>query len=124
MEEGMHRFTEDTEGVARAIVDYALDRIRLDPPPIDGPLTEAELAAKVGDTVTPRGIGAEEALRLFGDVLAPACISVDNPRFLAFVPAAPTWMCEAVEPFGRLKTRRVTAISSLVATSAFASFSP
>ncbi|MFP5487320.1 MAG: pyridoxal phosphate-dependent decarboxylase family protein, partial [Acidimicrobiia bacterium] len=26
----------------------------------------------------------------FGDVLAPACISVDHPRFLSFVPAAPT----------------------------------
>ena len=27
---------------------------------------------------------------MFGDVLAPACISVDHPRFLSFVPAAPT----------------------------------
>jgi L-2,4-diaminobutyrate decarboxylase len=90
MKEGMHRFTEDTEGAARAIVEYALDRIRLDPPPLDGPLSEAELAAKVGETVTPQGIGAKEGLRLFAHVLAPACISVDNPRFLAFVPAAPT----------------------------------
>jgi glutamate/tyrosine decarboxylase-like PLP-dependent enzyme len=90
MEEGMHRFTEETEEAAAAIVEYALDRIRLDPPPIDGPLTEAELAERVGETVTPKGIGSEEALRLFADVLAPACISVDNPRFLAFVPAAPT----------------------------------
>ena len=27
---------------------------------------------------------------MFEDVLAPACISVDHPRFLSFVPAAPT----------------------------------
>ena len=27
---------------------------------------------------------------MFADVLAPACISVDHPRFLSFVPAAPT----------------------------------
>ena len=39
---------------------------------------------------TERGIGALEALRVFADVLAPACISVDHPRFLSFVPAAPT----------------------------------
>jgi glutamate/tyrosine decarboxylase-like PLP-dependent enzyme len=90
MDEGMHRFTEDTEEEARAIVDYALARIRMDPPPIDGPLTEAELESRVGETVTPKGIGSGEALRLFAEVLAPACISVDNPRFLAFVPAAPT----------------------------------
>ena len=38
----------------------------------------------------PRGIGGLEALRVFEDVLAPACISVDHPRFLSFVPAAPT----------------------------------
>ena len=43
-----------------------------------------------GRTVTPKGIGGLEALRVFGDVLAPACISVDHPRFLSFVPAAPT----------------------------------
>jgi glutamate/tyrosine decarboxylase-like PLP-dependent enzyme len=90
MDEGMHRYTEETEEAARAIVDYALARIRMDPPPIDGPMTEAELAMRVGETVTPKGVGSEEALRLFADVLAPACISVDNPRFLAFVPAAPT----------------------------------
>ena len=30
------------------------------------------------------------ALQVFADVLAPACISVDHPRFLSFVPAAPT----------------------------------
>jgi glutamate/tyrosine decarboxylase-like PLP-dependent enzyme len=43
-----------------------------------------------GRTITAAGIGGLEALRIFGDVLAPACISVDHPRFLSFVPAAPT----------------------------------
>src|SRR5207244_13648311 len=45
---------------------------------------------KVRDTVTPQGLGAKDGLGLFADGLASACISVDNPRFLAFVPAAPT----------------------------------
>ncbi len=35
-------------------------------------------------------MGGLEALRLFSDVLAPACISVDHPRFWSFVPTAPT----------------------------------
>ena len=43
-----------------------------------------------GRTITDRGLGGLEALRVFGDVLAPSCISVDHPRFLSFVPAAPT----------------------------------
>ena len=44
----------------------------------------------VGRTVTPGGVGGLEALRIFSDVLAPACISTDHPRHLSFVPAAPT----------------------------------
>jgi glutamate/tyrosine decarboxylase-like PLP-dependent enzyme len=86
----MHRHDASTEVLTQAIVRYAVDRIRLDPAPLDGPRTPSELRAMAGNTVTARGIGGLEALRVFGDVLAPACISIDHPRFLSFVPAAPT----------------------------------
>src|SRR5262245_29035054 len=64
--------------------------MRLDPPPLDHSRPEAELRAMAGRTITERGLGGLEALRVFADVLAPACISVDHPRFFSFVPAAPT----------------------------------
>ena len=86
----MHRHDESIGLLADAIVRYALERVRLDPPPLDGPRTPAELNALVGDTITPEGLGGMEALRLYEEVLGPACISVDHPRFLSFVPAAPT----------------------------------
>jgi L-2,4-diaminobutyrate decarboxylase len=86
----MHRHDASTEVLTQAVLRYAVDRLRLDPPPLDGPRTAEALRAAVGDTVTPSGIGGLAALRLFGDVLAPACISVDHPRFFSFVPAAPT----------------------------------
>ncbi|MGI9646530.1 MAG: pyridoxal phosphate-dependent decarboxylase family protein [Ilumatobacteraceae bacterium] len=86
----MHRHDTSSEVLVQAIVRYAIDRTRLDPPPLDHPRSPAELRAMAGSTVTPEGIGGLEALRVFGDVLAPACISVDHPRFLSFVPAAPT----------------------------------
>src|SRR5262245_13595386 len=86
----MHRHDASIEVLTQAIVRYAVDRIRLDPPPLDGPRTPTELRAMAGRTITAKGIGGLEALRVFGDVLAPACISVDHPRFLSFVPAAPT----------------------------------
>src|SRR4051812_18129850 len=79
-----------TEVLTKAIVRYAVDRVRMDPPPLDGPRTAVELRAMAGKTITAKGVGGLEALRIFGDVLAPACISVDHPRFLSFVPAAPT----------------------------------
>lgn len=86
----MHRHDASTEILTQAVLRYAVDRVRLDPPPLDGPQSAQNLRAMAGHTITERGIGGLEALRVFGDVLAPACISVDHPRFLSFVPAAPT----------------------------------
>lgn len=62
----------------------------MDPVPLDGPRTFAELTRDAGQTITAGGLGGEGALTLFADVLAPACISTDHPRFLSFIPAAPT----------------------------------
>jgi glutamate/tyrosine decarboxylase-like PLP-dependent enzyme len=86
----MHTHDSSLEVLTQAVLRYAVDRMRLDPPPLDQPRSIAELRAMAGRTVTSGGLGGLEALRVFGDVLAPACISVDHPRFLSFVPAAPT----------------------------------
>jgi glutamate/tyrosine decarboxylase-like PLP-dependent enzyme len=85
----VHRFTAESERLAQRIVAESLDRMRMEPP-LDGPRTADELLAAVGETITPDGLGGDEALRVWTDVLAGACISVDHPRFLAFVPGAPT----------------------------------
>jgi L-2,4-diaminobutyrate decarboxylase len=86
----VHRYDEATDRLARAVFEYALERVRMDPPPLDGTLSEHELRARAGRTVTPQGIGGLEALRLFAEVLAPATLSQDHPRNLSFVPTAPT----------------------------------
>ena len=85
----MHRFDPAMERVAHHIVLYALERIRLDPPPLDHPRRPDELD-RLGSTITPAGIGGMEALELFCEHLAPATISQDHPRNVAFVPCAPT----------------------------------
>ncbi|HSL72906.1 MAG TPA: pyridoxal-dependent decarboxylase [Ilumatobacteraceae bacterium] len=86
----MHLHDRSTEVLTDAIIRYAVERMRMDPPPLDHPVSADELRRVAGPTVTPVGIGGLEALRVFEEVLAPACISVDHPRFLSFVPAAPT----------------------------------
>jgi L-2,4-diaminobutyrate decarboxylase len=86
----MHRHDTSTEVLTQAIVRYAVERIRLDPPPLDRSRPAAELQAMVGNMITERGVGGLEALRVYSDVISQACISVDHPRFLSFVPAAPT----------------------------------
>ena len=86
----MHSHDRATEELTEAVVRYAVDRMRLDPPPLDHPSSPQEVRDAAGPTITSAGIGGIEALRVFEEVLAPACISVDHPRFLSFVPAAPT----------------------------------
>jgi glutamate/tyrosine decarboxylase-like PLP-dependent enzyme len=78
------------EALGDAILAYSADRLKLEPVPLDGPLTLAELDARAGQTITAGGIGGLEALKLFEEDLAPACISTDHPRYLSFIPCAPT----------------------------------
>jgi len=47
--------------------------------------------------VTEAGLGADEALRLWAEVLAPACLSGDHPRYLSFIPNAPTKAASAFD---------------------------
>jgi glutamate/tyrosine decarboxylase-like PLP-dependent enzyme len=86
----VHVYDALTDDLAQRIFSYALERIRLDPPPLDGPRSPEDLRALVGRTITAQGIGGQRALELFAQVLAPSNISVDHPRFWAFVAAAPT----------------------------------
>jgi glutamate/tyrosine decarboxylase-like PLP-dependent enzyme len=85
----MHEFTPEIEKVAQEILEYSLTRLK-DNPPLDGPKSEAELFSIVGNTITEGGLGGSEALQLFTQTLAPACISTDHPRYLAFIPSAPS----------------------------------
>jgi glutamate/tyrosine decarboxylase-like PLP-dependent enzyme len=86
----MHGWSDEDERLSEGVIEYARERLRMDPVPLDGPMSLEQLTAAVGQTVTPEGIGGERALQLFDDVLSRACISVDHPRYLSFIPAAPT----------------------------------
>jgi glutamate/tyrosine decarboxylase-like PLP-dependent enzyme len=86
----MNQVSPDIEALADSILTYAMDRLRMDPPSIDHPLPQDALEALAGQTITEQGLGGDETLKLFIDTLAPACISQDHPRYLAFVPTAPS----------------------------------
>lgn len=86
----MHGFDADTAALGEAILMYAEKRMRLHPVPLDGAKTFEELQAVAGNTITAEGMGGLAALKLFGDELAKACLSNDHPRYLSFIPCAPT----------------------------------
>ena len=85
----MHEFTPEVEELAKEVLEYSLIRLRTDPP-LDGPKTAQELYEAAGETITSAGLGGHQALKLFKEVLAKACISTDHPRYLAFIPSAPS----------------------------------
>lgn len=72
------------------VMKYTIDRISNVTPELGSPRKEEELLRIVGETITPEGIGGENAFQLFRDVLVKATVPIDHPRHLAFVPAAPT----------------------------------
>ncbi|MEO7262689.1 MAG: aminotransferase class V-fold PLP-dependent enzyme [Jatrophihabitantaceae bacterium] len=85
----MHTYTDASAAMSRSLAELCLDRLAMHAP-LDRSLTPDELGEAAGLTVTEEGIGADEALRLWEHVLAPACLSVDHPRYLSFIPGAPT----------------------------------
>ena len=85
----MHEFTTEVEELAKAVMEYSLARLKSDPP-LDGPRSEADLYAELGNTITAAGLGGKETLKVFTETLALACISTDHPRNLAFIPSAPS----------------------------------
>nr|WP_240917600.1 aminotransferase class V-fold PLP-dependent enzyme [Phycicoccus sp. HDW14] len=79
---------EELSELLAAVTAYAEERIRMEPP-LDRVRTQEDLDSALGRTITTGGIGGVEAMRLFAEELAPACLSVDHPRYLSFIPCAP-----------------------------------
>lgn len=83
----MHEFDPHLMGT---VLGYVTERLALTEPPIDG-LGDREamrvaLAGLIGDA--PRD--PREVLDVYVDHLADTIMSADSPRFLAFIPSAPT----------------------------------
>jgi glutamate/tyrosine decarboxylase-like PLP-dependent enzyme len=87
----MHGIDSVTEKMIRAVLGYAEDRLRLDPVPLDqGSRDPAELEAALAGLLSEDGNDPEFVLNAYAQIVAPAVISADSPRFLGFIPAAPT----------------------------------
>jgi aromatic-L-amino-acid/L-tryptophan decarboxylase len=87
----MHAVDATTEQMIRAVLAYAENRLRLDPVPLDqGSRDPAELAAVTRGLLCDGGNNPDQVLGVYTSMLAPAVISADSPRFLGFIPAAPT----------------------------------
>src|SRR5690348_16135530 len=87
----MHSVDPTTEQMIRSVLAYAENRLRLDPVPLDGNRRDpAQGDALLSGLPSEEPHNADEVLGAYASVLAPSVISADSPRFLGFIPAAPT----------------------------------
>ncbi|HEX4657110.1 MAG TPA: pyridoxal-dependent decarboxylase [Streptosporangiaceae bacterium] len=87
----MHNVDATTEQMIRSVLAYAENRLRLDPVPLDeGSRDPAELDAALHGLLGDEPHQPDQVLGIYASVVAPAVISADSPRFLGFIPAAPT----------------------------------
>src|SRR6201985_2956839 len=87
----MHSVDRTAESMIRSVLAYAENRLRLDPVPLDqGSRDPAELDAALKGLRGPGPHTPDQVLGVWAWGRAPAVISADSPRFLGFIPAAPT----------------------------------
>jgi aromatic-L-amino-acid decarboxylase len=86
----MHEFDAATQSLAETVLELLRNLAALDPTPLNGTVQPSELAALVRPMINATGNDPDDVLDLFTSVLAPAVIRADSPRFLAWIPSAPT----------------------------------
>jgi glutamate/tyrosine decarboxylase-like PLP-dependent enzyme len=87
----MHSVDPTTEQMIRSVLAYAENRLRLDPVPLDeGSRDPGELDAAIKGLLGDEPHNPDQVLGAYTSVMAPAVISADSPRYLGFIPAAPT----------------------------------
>ncbi len=87
----MHSVDATTEQMIRSVLAYAENRLRLDPVPLDeGARDPAVFDAALDGLLGDLPHQPDQVLGVYASCLAPAVISADSPRFLGFIPAAPT----------------------------------
>lgn len=87
----MHSVDDTTEQTVRSVLAYAENRLRMNPVPLDkGSLSAEELYRRLEGLIRETPRHPDEVLGVYSSVIAPSIISADSPRFLGFIPAAPT----------------------------------
>src|SRR3954471_16483443 len=87
----MHEVDQQTEQMVRSVLAYAENRLRMNPVPLDkGLLPAEELYDRLDGLIRDTPRQPDEVLGVYTSVIAPSVISADSPRFLGFIPAAPS----------------------------------
>lgn len=78
------------ETMADLIFKFCRWRLKLDPVPLDYGGVGTEFEDVLNGLINEKGNDPKDLLEIFDKHIATGVISVDSPRFLSFIPAAPT----------------------------------
>lgn len=85
-----HRMHIFDAHAADAVLGYVRARLEMPEAPLDFPGADLQLKAVLAGLINDEGTSVDEVLRRYDEVLSRAVISADSPRYLAFIPAAPS----------------------------------
>lgn len=83
----MHQFDAV---LTNQVFDYMRDRLSMSEVPLDFPGDPKVLAEAISGLIKPEGNSASDVLKLYDEVISRTVVSGDSPRFMAFIPTAPT----------------------------------
>ena len=83
----MHKYNPELTDL---VFDYMRDRLAMPEVPLDFPGDKQVLADALAGLIKPEGNPAQDVLKLYDEVVSRAVLSGDSPRFMAFIPTAPT----------------------------------
>jgi glutamate/tyrosine decarboxylase-like PLP-dependent enzyme len=86
----MYEFDAAAQALAETVLNLLRTLAAVDPAPLNGTLPPSELLEHVRPLINASGNDPDVVLELFTEVLAPAVLRADSPRFLAWIPSAPT----------------------------------
>lgn len=58
----LHHFDEETEALAQRIAEYSVNRVKVDPPLLDGTISPEILLPKLEGVITKDGLGPQKSL--------------------------------------------------------------
>lgn len=86
----MHSVDDTTLRIIERATRYVGERLALDPVPLDHRGSRDELERLAPSLITETGNDPDVVFDVYEEVLSQRVISVDSPRFLSFIPSAPT----------------------------------
>ncbi len=86
----MAQMHEHDSQLTDLVFNYMRDRLSMPEVPLDFPGTSEEVLNALDGLFTSQGRPATEVMDLYDNVISRTVISADSPKFLAFIPAAPT----------------------------------